>query len=369
MNCRMHQWVEFVGSTFCSPRHNSWRADFSGARNLVTWTGFLAILILGTALAGGQDKAEKLERTVSPWFIYQGEASIQQLKPNADIISSISVCGGCPRAFVDQCHALGIDVYLLKGGHDGAVFEGPSARRELIRSYLDECRATGADGIDLDFESLDKKHRGSYSELLRDADQAFGEAGKKLSMCVSYVMCTWRSVAGPKPGSDDIDGGWYDPAVIGETCDIVRVMCYDMHSPSAGGAVGPVSTAPWARDAMRYWSHYVPPRNLVMGLPAYSRDFAMTSRASVESVYAPLPPIGADRSLKRFWFPYEQISQYHYTDSNGILHLFFASDELSTRAHLSTACELDLKRVGFWHYGAVTAKEWQEVRKWVRAEE
>lgn len=33
---------------------------------------------------------------------------MEQLKPNENMVSLISMCGCCPREFVDQCHALGI---------------------------------------------------------------------------------------------------------------------------------------------------------------------------------------------------------------------------------------------------------------------
>jgi spore germination protein YaaH len=326
----------------------------------------MLVLILGSVVSQAQDRPGKTARVVSPWFVYQGEHSIDLLKPNADMISSISVCGGCPREFVDQCHALDITVYLLKGGHDGRVFETPAARHKLIQSYLDQCRMTGADGIDLNFESLDKRYLNSYSDLLREASRAFRAADKRLSMCVSYLMCTWRTADGPKPGSADIDGGWFDPAVVGKTCDMVRVMCYDMHSVSGGG-IGPVSTCPWARDAMRFWMRHVPREKLVMGLPAYSRDFAMTGKRQVESVYAPTPKVAADTSLVRVWLPYEELAQYRYTGPDGIVHLFYASDEASTRAHLKTAAELKLKTIGFWHYAAVTSEQWAAVREWIRS--
>ena len=332
---------------------------------LICGSAAVLIVLLGSAVSQAQDKPGKSTRVVSPWFVYQGEQSIGQLKPNADVISSISVCGACPREFVDQCHALDITVYLLKGGHDGSVFETATAREQLIRSYLDQCRVTGADGIDVNFESLDKRYRNSYSDLLREASRSFSAAGKKLAMSVSYIMCTWRSADGPKPGGADIDGGWYAPAVIGETCDMVRVMCYDMHSVSGGG-VGPVSSCPWARDAIRFWMRHVPREKLVMGLPAYSRDFAMTSQRPAKSVYAPKPLVAPDTSVVRVWLPYEEVSQYRYTDSDGIVHLFYASDEASTRAHLRAAAELEVNAIGFWHYAAVTSEQWASVRDWLQ---
>jgi spore germination protein YaaH len=177
-------------------------------------------------------------------------------------------------------------------------------------------------------------------------------------------MCTWRTPDEPNPGGAEIDGGWYDPAVIAETCDMVRVMCYDMHSVSGGG-IGPVSTAPWARDAMRFWMRHVPRERLVMGLPAYSRDFSLTPERQAESIDAPTPQVAADTSLVRVWLPYEEITQYRYRDSDGIVHLFYASDEASTRAHLGTARELELDAIGFWHYAAVTPEQWAAVRQWL----
>ena len=102
-----------------------------------------------------------------------------------------------------------------------------------------------------------------------------------------------------------------------------------------------------------------------MGLPAYSRDFSLTPERQAESIDAPTPQVAADTSLVRVWLPYEEITQYRYRDSDGIVHLFYASDEASTRAHLGTARELELDAIGFWHYAAVTPEQWAAVRQWL----
>lgn len=329
----------------------------------VTLAAALCLLASSTCLA---DEAAGQARKVSPWFIYQGEGSIDLLRPHAQYLSSISVCGGCPKPFVDQCHELGIGVYLLIGieGKDGAQFSTPDKRQELIAYYLQRCRDTGCDGIDLDYESLDRACRDNYSALLREVSTAFHNEGLKVSTCVSYIMSTWRTGESPEHGAGEIDGGWYDPAVIGETCDLVRVMCYDMHSTS-GLSLGPVSTAPWARDAMRFWMQHVSAERLVMGLPAYSRDFAMKAFPEPDSLYAPAPVLPEGTQVRRIWLPYQGIYQYQYADANGVPHIFLASDGASTRAHLSNAAELGLPTVGFWHFGAVTEEAWAAVREWV----
>ncbi|MGC9316853.1 MAG: glycosyl hydrolase family 18 protein [Armatimonadota bacterium] len=333
------------------------------------WTvlGAIAVMAVGMgAVMADGEAANAAPRTISPWFIYQGEASIEALRPHADAVSSISVCGGCPPEFVQQCHDLGISALLLVGGHDGALFDTPERRRELIEGYLARCRETGADGIDLDFESLDSRYRDSYSALLREAAEALHADGLTLSMCVSYIMSTWRTAdVEAQPGGAQIDGGWFDPAVIGQTCDMVRVMCYDMHSVS-GESVGPVSTRPWARDAMRFWMQHVPRERLVMGLPTYSRDFALTAERRADSLYLPEPELPEGTDVRRVWLPYEEIHQYRYLDADAVAHLFYASDAASTRAHLQTAAELGIDTIAFWHYGAVTAEEWAAVEEWLQ---
>jgi len=311
-------------------------------------------------------------RCVSPWFIFRPEQdNLSLLRPNAELLRSISVCGTPTAEFVSQCHDLGVKVHLLvsgREGNDATEFATAGKRRQLIEHYLGLCRDKGADGVDLDFESLDGKHRSAYIALLRELSQALHAEGRELSMCVSYVMCTWRSNAAIAADPEaEIDGGWYDPSAVGETCDVVRVMCYDMISPSSG-AVGPVSTAPWAHDAMRFWSRHVPRAKLVMGLPAYSRDFAMTGKGEAESLYAPAPDLAAGSSVRALWLPYEAIRQYRYTDAGGVEHVFLASDAGSTRAHLRTAAEIGVDTVGFWYYEAVTAEMWAAVREWAEGE-
>jgi len=299
----------------------------------------------------------KGRRCISPWIIYKDAHSIDQLKSRADMVASISVCGNATPEFIAECHKLDIETYKLVGGKPTA-FDTGSRRQATIRQYLRLCREVGYDGIDLDFEGLDGSFREQYSAFLRDTSRKLHRVGKKLSMCVSYMMSTRRTTA--KTHMED----FYAPKVVGETCDMVRVMCYDMYSLSGQG-IGPVSAQPWAKDAMKYWLQYVPGERLIMGLPAYSGDFEMALDGKRTRAYgAPTPVVPAGTAIKRVWLPYEQINTYKYVDKKGCLHLFFASDTAGTRAHLETADRLGIFGVGFWHCRAVTPEMWQAVRDW-----
>ncbi|MCP4641534.1 MAG: hypothetical protein GY851_13915 [bacterium] len=320
------------------------------------WVAVIAALVAAPWAGYGEESPANKKR-LSPWFIYQNEASIEQLKPAADLIASISVCGEAPAAFVAQCQALGMDVYKLVGGKPEA-FDTHAHRKATIQQYIGLCQEQGYDGIDVDFEGLDASLCDAYSALLRDAKRELHAIDKKLSICVSYLMSTRKTV------SESHMEDFYDPKVIGVTCDVVRLMCYDMYSLS-GSAAGPVSTQPWAKDAVKYWLQYVPRERLVMGLPAYSGDFEMAVNGAETRVYSdPKPAVPEGTAVQRVWLPYEQVNTYIYADANDRMHIYYASDAVSTRAHLETAEALDVGYVGFWHFGAVTPEMWDVVRAW-----
>ena len=116
--------------------------------------------------------------------------------------------------------------------------------------------------------------RDKYSTFLRTLSSALHAKGFKMSECV-----------GSYPTHDGGISVYYDPAVVAETNDVVRVMNYDMYYVGGRGVpsiasrpdcagMGPTSTTPWAEFSMRWWADRVPKEKLVMGLPAYSNDYS-----------------------------------------------------------------------------------------------
>ncbi len=299
----------------------------------------------------------KGRRCISPWIIYRGAGTLEALKQHADIIASVSVCGDAPAEFIEAIHKLDIRAYKLVGGK-ATTYDTAEHRKATIRHYLHLCNELGYDGIDLDHEGHDASYRDAYSALMRETRAALRPRGKKLSMCVSYIMSTRHTTE--RTHLPD----FYDAKVVGETCDVVRVMCYDQYSLSGKG-YGPVSSFPWARDAITYWLRFVPPERLIMGLPAYSGDFEMVAGGKRTRAYsAPRPDVPEGVKVARVWLPYEQVNMYTYTDKKGVFHLYYASDVESTRPHLTTAERLGVFGIGFWHYQAVTPAMWKVVRAW-----
>jgi spore germination protein YaaH len=333
------------------------------AWRFVLWP-LLAFFLFPTISASGQAPgAQKGRKRIDTWLVLDEEKGMARIERYADILNSLSVFGNPSKEFMGRCHQLHIEVYQGVSGNASAV-DTAAHRKATVDGYVQACQVQGYDGIDLDFEHLDPSLRGTYSEFLRLASSDLHRIGKKLSICVGcYPNAEWRT-----PEKE-----FYDPKVVGETCDLIRVMCYDMYwapgwadpklkdHPDALG-LGPTSTYRWARAGMHFWLEQVPREKLVMGLPAYSNDYALSPAASGKQVYASEPQIQGES--QKAWLWYDRLRMYLYIE-NAVPHIFYASDADSTKANLETVDELNLPALGFWHFSSVDEATWKAVRDWL----
>ena len=305
-------------------------------------------------------RSAKTRRYVSAWFPYEDERSWETLAPHADVLGSISVFGKDTCAeFMKECRRRRVLALKLVGGKADA-FDTREHATATVVGYVRDCREIGYDGIDLDFEHVDFSYRARYSDFVRALSDELHALDKRLSICVFAIDPDMY---------EKLPDLFYDPAVIGEACDEIRVMCYDMYL-AHGIWHGPTSTRLWARAGMRWWLQQVPREKLIMSLPAYSNEYDMMPgsgwgrQQGCDSPEA-LRDAEHGHNVERLWLPYDGINVYRYLDEKGHAHLFFASDSESTRVHLKTVDELDIPGISFWHYGTISEGIWQAVRDWL----
>jgi spore germination protein YaaH len=336
-----------------------------GGRLRIGFCVLILTFFCSAAVAAQQGAARKGRKQVATWLVFRQEPGFDRIQRYSDILSSLSVFGDPPREFIDRCHQLNIEVYYGVSGNASA-FDKPASVRTTLDKYLQACREKGYDGIDLDFEHLDPAMQETYSAFLRTVSSALHDMNKKLSHCVGYY---------PGMDQDPPKKIFYDPRVVGETCDLIRVMCYDFYwAPGRGDpkmvdrpdtqGIGPTSSHPWAKAAMRFWLGQVPREKLIMGLPAYSNDYALSLEGKGKQVYASRPQVPARTPMEKAWLWYERLPVYLYMEG-GAPHLFYASDAESTKAHLETVDELNLPGIGFWHFSSVDEETWKMVQDWL----
>lgn len=331
---------------------------------------FVCVVLAAFGLAACSVKQTETVPTPSkqlhPWVVYGEESSFADLEPVKDMIASVSVFGNPPREYIDKCHAAGIEVYRAVGGNEESI-NTPEKIASLVESYVNDCQANGYDGIDLDFEHLSPSVRATYSDFLQKASAALHAAGKKMSHCVGFYPALY---------ADENTQIFYDPAVLENTCDLVRVMCYDMYCAPCIGVkelahrddcqgVGPTSNYLWTRECMLYWKERISADKLVMALPAYGNDYKLTGDITGTQIYAPKPDKAVGELPAPTWLCYEKVNMYLYDHEDGCRHLFYAADARSTECLLQLADELQLPKVGFWHFSSVSPDTWKVTRDWM----
>lgn len=332
---------------------------------IIKAVAYCAILAI-VSVSCKQETLTKTEKMVFPWFIYKDGSSFKDIEPVKEIISSISVFGDPPKSFIDECHRNNIEVYQAVGGSEENINTSEKIEM-LVEQYVNDCKISGYDGIDLDFEHLNPDVQESYTRFLELASQKLHAAGKKLSHCVGFYPALYLDANAKM---------FHHPEVLAKTCDLVRVMCYDMyfapgvdkpelkHRDDCMG-VGPTSNYPWTKEAMSYWISHIPKDKLVMALPAYANDYVVNGNRKGRQIYQSVPDSVSGILPSPTWLWYEKVNQYLYDGVDGNRHLFFASDRRSTEALLELAEELEIPKIGFWHFSSVDDDMWKVTKQWV----
>ena len=327
----------------------------------------LSVVILTTICAcQSGDKVRIENKKISPWYIYKEGSSFKDIEPVKDLISSISVFGSPNKEFIDECHENDIEVYHAVSGNESLI-DTSTKIENIVSGYIKECQTKGYDGIDLDFEHLDPKFQDTYTMFLKTASKRLHEIGKKLSHCVGFYPTLYEDCNAKI---------FYDPKVLAQTCDIIRVMCYDMYfAPGIGQAeyenrkdlmgIGPTSNFSWTKETMLFWKRYIKPECLVMALPAYGNDYSLTGSIKGRQIDSSVRDSGNGVLPEPRWLYYEKLNTYLYDGMDGNKHLFYASDAKSTEALLELADSLGILNVGFWHFGSVDPDMWKVSRQWV----
>jgi|GEM_PF-1733314 len=293
--------------------------------------------------------AAKARRQISTWTWRRGYVAIE---PYADMVSSVSMLSRVTKEFVDNCHKADIEVYVAVTGRPDEMFDTGGHAEASAKQILKQCEEVGADGVDLHYEGFGAEHREQYMDCVVALAKELHRTGRKLNVSV-----------GPLTLSDTGAGHRYDPEMLGEVCDQVRVMCCGL-VPERDLPTRPTAMPGRAREIMQEWMTFVPREKLVMGLPAYSYDTDLATGLGRE-VWRNTPPVAPTEIIKEGGLSDEAFHYYIYPDKDRHLHILRVTDPSSTGTYLAIADELDIPAISFWTADRATPETWQTVRDWL----
>ncbi|HEY4488098.1 MAG TPA: glycosyl hydrolase family 18 protein [Candidatus Paceibacterota bacterium] len=152
-------------------------------------------------------------------------------------------------------------------------------------------KVKGYDGIDIDFEGKLAKTRPYFSTFLK---------GLYMRMGQKWVMCTIETRL---PHADQYYGvpippgaGEYsnDLVEINKYCDRVRIMAYDQQGidrklqseyDARGELYAPVGDPAWIEKVVNHMSKDIPKHKMLIGVPTYGYEYAVTAYAGTQYVY------------------------------------------------------------------------------------
>lgn len=321
-------------------------------------------------------RTTKSRRLVSAWTVQPAiHDSMARVREFADMFDQIVLmCGAIQedgalpgawsvkdrKAIADELRTMGVSMLNDYGGvgserlHD--LLRRPDATHALVKRLVEDCIASGADGVDIDIEHWPASMRLPFSDFIIALSKAMHEHNLMLSICVYSLSREARR---------DFGLSFIDTAPLATYVDHFRVMNYDLFCPPSP-FVGPTCTAPWVRENLAYMKEQVPSSRIIAGLPTYSVDWDINEPQKSRQVNdaAFIAEREAQSPIGRGWCSYWDVGLIRYTDELEHAHLLWVSDARSTRSHLVSVDSLDVAGVCFWLLsGTEDPAIWQAVHE------
>ena len=274
--------------------------------------------------------------TLSPrWFFLQSDGSVSD---SADA------------SLVKWAHDNGKDVWPLFGNKfdsatTHAILSDDDKRWNMVQTIASYADKYDLDGINVDFEGFSAADRDYFTAFIRELEAALRESGAVVSVDVP-----------PDTGTD-----WSDPFDYGKLADYADylvVMAYDQHWSGAPTA-GSVSTLPWMEGVVDELLEEIPARQLIVGLPFYTREW-YTSSGQVKSNDLSLPAsyqMIANYNGSIWWNG--SLGQYVATyKKQGVKYTVWLEDARSLGLKTMSSLNRQVAGFAYWYVGSQSQDVW-----------
>jgi GH18 family chitinase len=217
-------------------------------------------------------------------------------------------------------------------------------RRRIIDQIVE--RSAPFDGIQIDFESINRKDGTRYLNFLVDLKKAL--PGDKLFSIA--VMARWAEHKQKNP--DDA----FDYPFISMIADRVVIMAYDEHY--RGGPPGPIASLAWCEKIYTYACSTIRPDKLVMGIPLYGRGWQTPSLARAYK-HREIADEQREKEIQPAENP-ETGGTFSYTEAVTVTVYYETLESLD--AKLSLYRRQPIRGVAFWRISQEPQGFWEQLK-------
>lgn len=221
------------------------------------------------------------------------------------------------------------------------VCASPASRRRFAAALVDQARAHGFSGLNLDFEDLAAADAPAYVSLLETVRSYCRPQGMLLSVDVPAARDARRD-----------DG--FDLKGLGRTADLVIGMLYDEHGPQS--KPGPIASSAWADRNLDEMLASVPASKLVIGVGTYGYDW---SHGPAQEISFPRALSAATQASASIDWDSEARAPHFSYSANGERHQVWLEDAGSVSGRVSDALSHRCAGIGVWRLGDEDPDLWR----------
>ena len=262
------------------------------------------------------------------------------------------------KAYVDQAHASGIQVWGMIGDVNGSavstgdVLANASARAVIIGQLLQIASDCGLDGINVDFESIREASAPQYLQFLKELCVAAHE--QNLIISTDNFVPTYTK--------------YYKRAEQARTVDYLIIMGYDEHTASSE-EIGSVASLPFVEQGIQDTLQEVPAEQVINGIPFYTRSWVETFGNSVPESQAlgmdAAAAFAEEHGIVLTWDA--SVGQNVGTTEDGSArYSIWMEDEQSVEAKMKLSSSYDLAGVACWRLGFERSSVWNIIAAYMQ---
>lgn len=274
------------------------------------------------------------------------------LADNAGNVNSIA-----DSSYVQAAHNQGVEVWMLVSNIVNSessnldttqILTHTSIRENAENNILSVALANGVDGINVDLEGMSSEVGDSYIQFIREMSVLCRNNGLVLSVDVPPLFSMTE---------------FYDRAEMSEVADYVIVMAYDEHY--VGSEAGSVASLSYSEESVKNMLTEVSADKLILGIPFYTRLWAIGSDGSVSSTAYGMEAINNLLASKGVTANPDETSGQNYAEymENGMTYQVWMEDAGSVGARVQLVQQNSLAGVASWAAGYETEDIWAVIQQ------